>query len=550
MIARKLHFPICIIWMFFFFISCENQKDKNLENKVYDALIEKAEDYSTNQKYDSAFYYYFKAKEACTNNEKDRIAYALFNLADIQQKHCDYAESEATATSIIALDPNYKYIYSTYNLLGLGYLEQYNYQSAIKYFNLASKTALNQADKLVYNNNIAYTLLESKKYHQAKQLLTKTLQNKLLITDKFNYARVLDNLGFTYFKMNNTKALDYLKQSFKIRDSLKNDYELIASYVHLSKYYQNYNQSLAKDYATKAYQAATKANSPDDRLEALKLLITNANANEIKNLSLEQIQISDSINLVRQTAKTQFAKIKYDASLALKESENQKTQKQLYLSLAVFIAVLSLVLFIAIRSRNKRKLQIISYETETRIAKKLHDELANDVFNTMTFADTQNLNDPDKKELLIENLDKIYTQARNISRENNQIDTGANFEQILKEMLSGYSNAQVNIIINKINTIEWLKLQKEAKIALYRTLQELMVNMKKHSQCSLVLIGFENLKNTIEITYSDNGIGCVDMLNLKKGLQNAENRIFTIKGSIIFESENNKGFKAKITIPK
>jgi len=550
MIAKKLHFPICIIWILSFLVSCQNQNDKKIENKVYDALIEKASNYNTNQKYDSAFYYYYKAKEACSTNEKDRIAYALFNLAGIQQKHGDFAESEATATKIIALNPSKSYIYCTYNLLGLGYLEQYNYQSAINYFNLASKTTVNQSEKLVYNNNIGYALLESKKYTQAQQLLTKTIQNKLLITDKSNYARVLDNLGFTYFKMNNPKAIDYLKQSFKIRDSLKNDYELIASFVHLSEYYQKSNQALAREYATKAYQAATRSNSPDDRLEALKLLITNSDTNEIKSLALKQIHISDSITIVRQTAKTQFAKIKYDASLALKESENQKTQKQLYLSLAVFITSLSLVLFIAIRSRNKRKLQIIGYETETRIAKKLHDELANDVFNTMTFADTQNLTDPIKKELLLENLDKIYTQARNISKENNQIDTDENFEQILKEMLSGYSSSQVNVIINKINTIEWLKLKKESKIAMYRTLQELMVNMKKHSQCSLVLIGFENLKNTIEINYSDNGIGCADVLKFKKGLQNAENRIFTLKGSIIFESEPNKGFKAKVIIQK
>jgi signal transduction histidine kinase len=77
-----------------------------------------------------------------------------------------------------------------------------------------------------------------------------------------------------------------------------------------------------------------------------------------------------------------------------------------------------------------------------------------------------------------------------------------------------------------------------------------MVNMKKHSQCSLVVIAFESKKNTIEINYSDNGIGCPEMLNFKKGLQNAENRILSIKGTITFETETDKGFKAKMIIPK
>ena len=74
--------------------------------------------------------------------------------------------------------------------------------------------------------------------------------------------------------------------------------------------------------------------------------------------------------------------------------------------------------------------------------------------------------------------------------------------------------------------------------------------MKKHSQCSLVVIGFENKKRNIEINYSDNGIGCPERINYKKGLQNAENRILAIKGTITFETETNKGFKAKMIIPK
>ncbi len=81
-------------------------------------------------------------------------------------------------------------------------------------------------------------------------------------------------------------------------------------------------------------------------------------------------------------------------------------------------------------------------------------------------------------------------------------------------------------------------------------MQELMVNMRKHSSCSLVVIGFEAYKKGIEINYSDNGIGCSDLLNLKKGLQNAENRILSINGTITFETETNKGFKAKLKIPK
>ena len=74
--------------------------------------------------------------------------------------------------------------------------------------------------------------------------------------------------------------------------------------------------------------------------------------------------------------------------------------------------------------------------------------------------------------------------------------------------------------------------------------------MKKHSQCSLVIIGFDSKLSTIEITYKDNGIGSAEMLKFKNGLLNVENRIKTVKGSITFETEINKGFKAILFAPK
>lgn len=190
------------------------------------------------------------------------------------------------------------------------------------------------------------------------------------------------------------------------------------------------------------------------------------------------------------------------------------------------------------------------YTTEIRIAKKLHDELANDVFYTMTFAETQDLQNPIKKETLLENLDKIYHRTRNISKENSIIDTNEHFEYNLKQMLSNYKTNILEIIIKNGNPIDWSKIDADKKIAIQRVLQELMVNMKKYSQASFVIIGFNTIQNNIIIDYLDNGIGCSQKLILKGGLQNAENRIQTVNGIFTFDTNPDKGFKAKITVPK
>ena len=74
--------------------------------------------------------------------------------------------------------------------------------------------------------------------------------------------------------------------------------------------------------------------------------------------------------------------------------------------------------------------------------------------------------------------------------------------------------------------------------------------MKKHSQCSLAVITFKKSKNKLQIDYSDNGIGAtLDKINSKNGLQNVENRILSINGTITFDTKSNKGFKTSFTIP-
>lgn len=387
---------------------------------------------------------------------------------------------------------------------------------------------------------------------------------KEVINNSENYARILDNLGYCYFKIGDAKSLNYLNQSLNIRQKIADDFGVTTSYLNFSEFYKKSDANLSYRYSKLAYEKATKVNNVDDRLKSLALLIENSMGKESKKFSMLHLRINDSITKVRQKAKNQFAKMKYDSKKEKEENLNLKAQKaenalqfqqqknrnQLLYFVVGIILLISIFISHFLVAKNKREKIKTSYNTEIRIAKKLHDELANDVYHTMAFAETQDLSNSQNKEKLLNNLDTIYSRTRNISKENSSIETGSLFISNLKDMTSGFNTSEVNILTNGIDTINWTTLENNKKIIVYRVLQELLVNMKKHSQCSIVILTFKKNENKLQIDYSDNGVGTTfDEKKSKNGLQNVENRIQAIKGTITFDTKSNKGFKVNINFP-
>jgi signal transduction histidine kinase len=296
---------------------------------------------------------------------------------------------------------------------------------------------------------------------------------------------------------------------------------MTASYLNITKYYIKTNPRLANDYARLAYERATITNNVNDRQESLTLLIQTSTGNQSKLYSEKYILLNDSITKVRQIAKNQFAKIKYDSKKEKEENlllktqkaqtalqlEQQKNRNLLLYFLLLIGAISSVFLIYFLKAINKKEKIQTTYDTETRISKKLHDELANDVYHTLAFAETQDLSSSQNKEILLTNLDTIYSRTRNISKENSTIDTGLYFVSSLKEMMAGFSTNAVNVMVNGLEIVNWNALETNKKIIVYRVLQELLVNMKKHSQCSLAVISFKKNENILQIDYSDNGVG-------------------------------------------
>jgi signal transduction histidine kinase len=519
--------------------------------------------------FNNAFYYFNKSKIASEIvKDSANIAFNLIQMATVQQVNGDYYGSKETLTEALPYIKNSNnYLTAAHNLFGIADKELSIYDDAVFYYKEAIKNAKDIVAKQSPLQNIAVVYIQQKKYNKAIEILESILHKKTLDKIEFvkNKARVLDNLGYAYFKNGLTeKGLFLMKESLKLRNQDDDSYGSIESNLHLAEYHAKSDLKKSNQYALMAYQIATKFNSIDERLKALSFLISNDSNTKNNHYAQKYIFLNDSIIKIRNNFKNKFAKIKYDAKkekeenqqLRLEKAENllylQEIKYQKILFVLGIIFLVSLIVYLRKYYRNKNRIGKIkaSYDTEMRIAKKIHDELANDVFQIITFAETQSLTKENIKETLLQKLDQIYIRVRGISRENNDIDVGVNYSINVKEMLATYSNKERNVIINNIEKINWETIDEIKKVAIYRVLQELMVNMKKHSYATLVVVKLDHNQKSIFMEYVDNGKGCSKNKIIKNGLQNMENRILTIKGTIIFDTEPDKGFKVKITLPK
>jgi len=572
-----LRSPFFYFIMLLFLFSCEEKKIINPKTEAIrkEALFirNKAIENFDRQQFNTSFYHFNKSK-ALYEILKDsaNISYALIKIAEIHQRNGDYYGSKELVTEALSYskEKGGNNTGSMYNSLGIADKELSLYDDAIFYYKLAADEYDDPLSKQAPIQNIAAVYIQQKKYNKAipildsllQSLSSETLKKKATPDDK---STLIDNLGYAYFKNGmEDKGFQLMNEGLNIRINRQDTYGSIESYLHLADFYSKKDVQKSDKNALLAYNTATKINSIDERLEALQILISNDNSPNTNKYIQQFFTLNDSIIKVRNNFKNKSAKIKYDAKkekdenakLRLEKSENLLSlQRAKYLRIVFVIVFIFLVILIAIliryyKNKNKAIEFKSSYDTETRISKKIHDELANDVFQVIAFAESQPLAVENTKENLLQKLDDIYGRVRGISKENNKIETGKDFTKSIKEMLSAYNTVERNIIATNLESVNWEDVDDIKKITIGRVLQELMVNMKKHSKASLVVIKFDSDQKSILINYTDNGIGCEQTKISKNGLQNMEHRIQTVKGTIEFETEPQNGFKSKIAIPK
>ncbi len=500
-------------------------------------------------------YLYFKnqKEESIRNKDIEGVAYALNMISISQTSIGAYYDAENSAIEALEildnLETNQKFIdkqkKSAYASLGIIYNNLEKPRQAI----LSSKSALtfaeNAIDSSYLYNNMGNNYIKEKDYINAEKQYADAYKLLEPTTDSVAMAVSLDNWGVAQAKLHNPAGINKMNNALSLRKRLKNERRIYTSYKHLSKYYADEeNLSLAKSYADSGLVLAIKysAEYRQDALSNSLRLSDDSTVTAYLNLN-DSIAKSKLINENKYSgAKYNFDVEKEKKERALVQNAEEKAKNKTYQFVVLLVLVLAAALFIILSTRHRKKRLEQVYTTETRISKRVHDEVANDIYRVMTKLQS----DAMTSNSLMDDLESIYDKTRDISRENSMIDVDGDFRQLLKDLFLGYKSATLNIITKYGPLLQWDDVSTLKKMAIYRVLQELITNTKKHSQASIALIEFSKSPKGLSIVYKDNGAG--GALKSKNGLQNVESRIEALNGTVTFSSEANKGFTAHIII--
>lgn len=548
---KKLIYFLIIL----FLVTCKDTK-QNLQADYY---YKNAKSYIQQGNSEIAFDFFLKAKKAYQlTNDSLGTGKSLVNMAIIQCDKSDFFGSIETSIEALSFlkkkDSVTKFILaSNYNCMAISSSDLKNYDDATKYYLKALELTDNKEHKAVYYNNLGDNFLRQKNTEKALEYFSKALENK----DSTTFARSINNYAHAKsIKDHKFNPLSAYYKALKIRKKINDSLGLNSSYAILSDYYTSKNNDSAFFYAKKMYNIASKIKSPDDQLDALKKLIKLDPKNYKEYFKSFQF-INDSLQSIRNKAKNQFALIRYDTEKEKAENAQNRVKilnRNIALLLSFLTIIFSALWYKKRKKRVEQEKEILKQEKEIEVknthlkySKKVHDVVANGLYQTMV--EIENRPELDKEKVL-NHIEKLYEESRDIAQDDFVEISEKEFSGRLYQMINSYNSDSQRIYIAGNEPKIWENISPNTQSELYYVIRELLVNMKKHSHAKLISLKFEKKQKNLKIKYIDNGIGISD-LEIKKGsgIKNTENRIATIDGEINFEKNPKGGLLINISIP-
>lgn len=540
--------------MIFTICFCESSQSQNSVAKYTD--YDHGYYFYCYQKWDSAFLMFNRYLNNPTDTLKKGKAYNY--MGQMQWNAGDLYGAQQSLTGVIttlnpANEKHHEDLGYAYNLLGNVSLNLKLYDEAIGFYNKAIIFFKASNFGLEVVNGKATAFQKKGDYKNAIAIYDSILTLKP--ADQSLVARVIDNGARTRWLQDAAyPALPEFRSALKIRADSQYSLGLNASYAHIADYYARLNPDSAVWYANKMREKASENQSPDDLLEAIDKLIRLNNSPALKEHWYEQYKIlNDSVQLSRDTTRNRFALIRYDVQKSKADNlvlQQHITRQELIMcgliATAAAIIILLSILYNKRRKRLKQESENTIRNASLKTSQKIHDVVANGLYGIMNELEHGSTID---KEPLMNKIEVLYEKSRNISYEHIPSDTVVDYDNQIHHLLTSYASDKTKVIVVGNQQTFWSKISGSEKQELQLILNELMINMKKHSQAKNVAIIFKQEHNKGIINYKDDGVGFNADIKFGNGLSNTVSRIKYFNGKVNFEKSDRAGVSITISFP-
>ena len=444
-------------------------------------------------------------------------------------------------------------------------------------------------------NNIGSSFEKKQDYTKAIQYKKIALQEFIKLNDSSSMASMMNNLGYYYRQLNNnTEAANYYNKGKIVAQNVNDLNSLAIFYSNLGSLYIDLKKfDLAQENLTQAEKLCKQQSILSTLIPVYKSF---GDLNAYKGNGALAVQYYDQYaalkdSLFNSDLSQQFSEMQTRYETNEKEAQNQVLQIENNLTkselqrsnvtkwaLAISLLLIVLVFYLFYQNhifKQKQSLQaerllqqqlnakaVIAAEEKERqrIARDLHDGLGQRLSATkLNVSGLQSLIQPiqTRQEILFKNaltlLDESVKDVRGISH--NLLSHGllkAGLASALKEFVEQIKTPDGFKINLEIIGLEQ-RLDFGIENVLYRVLQEIVNNIIKHAQASIINIQLIKHQNELSLMVEDNGVGFVvdNILASGKGigLKNIESRISLINGKVFFDSFPSKGTTVNIEIP-
>lgn len=440
-----------------------------------------------------------------------------------------------------------------------------NYQLTAKYSILAKDTA-----RLLTSYMLVANAIKKRDHKKAHGYYEKAFYLAKLTKDRQEQFSIRFNQSSNFLGAKDPRALLYLKKAEELLRKLDNKSLLFHIYFNYGAYYTNQkNYKEAIKYYEIARDLYDKQKIPiNQKLDLMKNLIWNyekdGNFQKSYDYQSQFYKLKDSLFTIEKEKNYNHLLAKYEVEkknsqiqLLSKENELQEVRRtRIYFAFGFIIILLTITFFFyknRLRSQqelNRAKNVLEGQNKErNRLAKELHDGIAGSLAWINILLDKENdLLQNSKISSIQDHIITLHGEIREISHDlSNNFLMEKTFYQLMQYLAkqNEENGLPTDVLFFPEDALD--NINEELKTHLYRIVQELFSNIRKHAGAKNVQVSITQNNKFVCLMVEDDGRGFRNDNVEGIGFKNIRERLGTFDAGLEIDSSPNNGTTISIT---